>query len=213
MCLRVSKVHLVIPNMKSWAKYFTVRYVDFEVRWLLFWWEKQFISHPHRSYSLLLLLLLSLIRYVRGSSFQGTVWTSSWQHSTKCMGTHSKVWSLFLYVVTFPLQELDDCLLIFRDPHLVIHCSMSAVKAVSLCLNLVCIPIIGIVISGPASNSWLSEFPANWALKSNFDTFICFSWVYLGGTYHAWCAMSFQLVNHPYFWDIHWLISFFMNFL
>ena len=123
------------------------------------------------------------------------------------MGTHCKVWSLSLYVVIFSLEELDECLLIFRNPHLVILYSMSDVKAVSPCLNLVCIPIMGIVTAGSAKSSWFIDFLVNWALKSNFDTFICFSWVYLGGTHHGWCTMSFQLVNHPYFLDILWLVS------
>ena len=56
-----------------------------------------------------------------GSSLQGIVWTISWWHSTKFVGTNCKIWWLFLYAVIFSPQELDECLLIFRNPHLVIH--------------------------------------------------------------------------------------------
>ena len=47
---------------------------------------------------------------------------------------------------TFPPQELDECLLIFRKPYLVIHGDfMSAMKANSHCVNLVSTPTIGLI--------------------------------------------------------------------
>ena len=59
------------------------------------------------------------ISIVCGSFFQGIVWIT--RYSTKYTGTHCKSWWFLIYVVIFPPQELDEWLLVFSNPQLLVH--------------------------------------------------------------------------------------------